>query len=105
MMKTTETNMSLSFGTGDLGGEGAAGDVFVIKLDDDVVISRCCGQVGHSTRPVFVVFTADLGFRRTLNSQRQTTCTHIIMGRGPIMLAMPTARILLPHSMTLTTLI
>lgn len=63
-------------GTGDLGGEGAAGDVFVIKLDDDVVISRCGGQVGHSARPIFVVFTADLGFRWTLDRQRETTCTH-----------------------------
>lgn len=51
-----------SFSTSDLGGEGAARDVFVIKLDDDVVVSRCGGQVGHSTSPVFVVFTADLCF-------------------------------------------
>lgn len=84
--KTAEKNHKQSFGTSDLGGEGAAWDVFVIKLDDDVVISRCGGQVGHSTRPVFVVFASDLGFRWTLNRQRQTTCTHrqILTGRGPI---------------------
>lgn len=58
------------FGTGDLGGEGAAGDVLVIKLDDDVVISSCSGQVGHRACAVLVVFTADLSFRWTLDSQR-----------------------------------
>lgn len=68
--KTTLHRKSLS--TCNLGGEGAARDVFVIELYNDVVVSRCSGQVGHGARPIFVVFTADLCFRRTFNSQRQT---------------------------------
>lgn len=62
------------FFTSNLGGEGAARDVFVIKLDDDVVVSRCGGQVGHCACPVLVVFTADLCFGWTFNCQRQTSC-------------------------------
>lgn len=41
--------------------EWAAGDVLVIVFDQDAVVSRQDGQVGHSTGPVLVVHTADIG--------------------------------------------
>lgn len=49
--------------------------MLVIKLDNDVIVSRCSGQVGHSAGPVFVVLTAYFCFRWTFDSQRQTACT------------------------------
>ena len=61
-----------SFIPSDLGGERAAGDVFGIKLDDDVVVSRCGGQVGHRACPVLIVLRAHLYLRGTFDSQRQT---------------------------------
>lgn len=45
--------------TSDLGCEGAARDVLVIVLDQDAVVAREGGQVGHCARPVFVVDAAD----------------------------------------------
>lgn len=50
------------FLTCDLSSEGAARNVLVVKLDNDVVVSRSCGQVGHSAGAIFVVFTSDLCF-------------------------------------------
>lgn len=50
------------FLTSDLGSEGAARNVLVVKFDNDVVVSWSCGQVGHNTGAVFVVFTSDLSF-------------------------------------------
>lgn len=73
-------------GTGDLGGERASRDVFVIKLDHDVIIPTGGGKVGHCARPIFVVLTRYLSFRWTLYSERQTTC----MDSVPVMLALPT---------------
>lgn len=67
-------NLMMHWSTGDLGCERTAGDVFVIKLDDDVVVSRGGGQVGYGARPVFVVFAADLCFGRALHGQRETAC-------------------------------
>lgn len=64
----------MHWSTSDLGGERAARDVFVVKLDDDAVVSRGGGQVGHGARPIFVVFAADLGFGRALHGQRETAC-------------------------------
>ena len=55
-----------------LEGEGAAGDVFVVELDDDVVVPGDGGQVGHGARPVLVVLTADLCLGWTLHRQGQT---------------------------------
>lgn len=55
------------FLTSDLSGEGAAGNVLVVKLHNDVVVSRSCGQVGHGAGAVFVVLAGDLGFRGTLD--------------------------------------
>lgn len=80
------TQGTISGGTGDLGGERASRDVFVIKLDHDVVIPAGGGKVGHCARPIFVVLTGDLSFRWTLHSERQTTC----MDSVPVMLALPT---------------
>lgn len=55
--------------TSDLGRERTAGDVLVIKLDNDVVVSSCGGQIGHSAGSIFVVFTANLSFGRTFDGQ------------------------------------
>lgn len=48
--------------TGDPGREGAPRDVLVIVFDQDAVVSRQDGQVGHCARPVLVVHTADVCF-------------------------------------------
>lgn len=61
------------FLTGDLGCKGTAGNVLVVKLDDDVVISRSCGQVGNSAGAVFVVLAGDFSLRGAFNCQGQTT--------------------------------
>lgn len=60
--------------TGDLCGERAPRDVFVIKFDHDVVIPTGGRKVGHRARPIFIVLTGDVSFRRTLDSERQPTC-------------------------------
>lgn len=46
--------------TSDLSSERAAGDVLVVKLDDDVVVSGGRGQIGHQAGAVFVVLAGDL---------------------------------------------
>lgn len=58
--------------TCDLSGEGAARYVLIVKLDNDVIVSWSCGQVGHGAGAVFVVFAGDLGLRGTFHRQRQT---------------------------------
>ena len=58
--------------TSDLGSEWTARNVLVVELNNDVVVSGSCGQVGHSAGAVFVVLTGDLGLRGTLHCQRQT---------------------------------
>lgn len=67
-------------GTGDLGGERASGDLFVVEFDHDVVIATDGGKVGHCACPVFVVLTGDLSFRWTLDSKRQTPCMDSVTG-------------------------
>lgn len=57
------------FPTSDLSSKGTAGNVLVVKLDDDVVVSRSCGHVGHSAGAVFVVFAGDFGLRGTFHCQ------------------------------------
>ena len=59
--------------TGNPSREGAAGDVLVVVFDQDAVVSRQDGQVGHSARPVLVVQTADVRLGWTLDGQRQTS--------------------------------
>lgn len=46
--------------TSDLGSKRTAGNVLVVKLDDDVVVSRGCGQIGHQAGAIFVVLAGDL---------------------------------------------
>lgn len=58
--------------TGDPGSEGAPGDVILVVLDDDAVISWQGGQVADAARPVLVVHAVDLGFGGTLDGQVQT---------------------------------
>lgn len=58
--------------TRDPGSEGAPGDVILIVLDEDVVISRQRWQVADAARPVLVVHTVDVCFGRTLNGQVKT---------------------------------
>lgn len=58
--------------------EWAAGDVLVIVFDQDAVVSRQDGQVGHGAGPVLVVHTADICLGWTLDGQRQTTYKHMI---------------------------
>lgn len=70
---TVYTFKKSNFLTSDLSSKGTARNVLVVKLDDDVVVSRSRGQVGHSTGTVFVVLTCDLSLGGTLHSQRQTT--------------------------------
>lgn len=43
--------------------------MLVVELDDDVVVSRSCGQVGHGTGAVFVVLTGDLSLGGTFYCQ------------------------------------
>lgn len=68
--------------TGDLtsnpGREGAAGDVLVVVFDEDAVVSRQDGQVGHGAGPVLVVKTTDVCLGWTLDGQRQTACIDMI---------------------------
>lgn len=58
--------------------EGAAGDVLVIVFDQDAVVSRQDGQVGHGAGPILVVHTADVRLGWTLNGQGQTTYENMI---------------------------
>lgn len=58
--------------------EGAAGDVLVIVFDQDAVVSRQHGQVGHGAGPILVVHTADVRLGWTLNGQGQTTYKNMI---------------------------
>lgn len=58
--------------TCDLGCKGAPWDVFVIKANDDAVVSRCCGQVGHGAGTILIVFAGDLCLGWALHSQGQT---------------------------------
>ena len=64
--------------TSNPGREGAAGDVLIVVFDQDAVVSRQDGQVGHSAGPVLVVKTTDVCLGRTLDGQRQTTCIDMI---------------------------
>ncbi len=57
------------FLTSDLSSKGTARNVLVVKLDNDVVVSRSCGQVGHSAGTVFVVLTGDLGLGGAFHCQ------------------------------------
>lgn len=57
------------FLTSDLSSKRTARDVLVVKLDNDVVVSRSCGHVGHSAGAVFVVLTGDLSLRGTFHCQ------------------------------------
>lgn len=57
------------FLTSDLSSKGTPRNVLVVKLDNDVVVSRCRGQVGHSAGTIFIVFTGDLSLRGTLHCQ------------------------------------
>lgn len=57
------------FLTSDLSSEGTARNVLIVELDDDVVVSRSCGQVGHGAGAVFVVLTGDLGLRGAFHCQ------------------------------------
>jgi len=59
--------------TGDPGGEWAAGDVLVVVLHQDAVVSGQHWQVGHGACAVLVVQTADVRLGWTLDGQRQTT--------------------------------
>lgn len=54
------------FLTSDLSSKGTARNVLVVKLDNDIVVPRCCGQVGHSAGAIFVVFAGDLGLGGSL---------------------------------------
>ena len=60
--------------TSYLGGEGAAGDVFVVELDDDAVVPGHGGQVGHGAGAVLVVLARDLRLGRALHRQREAPC-------------------------------
>lgn len=62
-------------GTGDPSGEGAAGDVVLVEADDDAVVARCCGQVGHGAGAVLIVLAADLRLGRPLHGQGQPPCS------------------------------
>lgn len=69
--------------TGDLGGEGAAGDVLVIEAHDDAVVSGRRGQVGYGACPVLVVLACDLRLGWALHGQRQSPCaTGHVTGAG-----------------------
>lgn len=57
----------MSFLTSDLSSKGAARNVLVVKLDNDVIVSRSCGHVGHGAGAIFVVLTSDLSLRGTLH--------------------------------------
>lgn len=59
----------IDFLTSDLSSKGTPRNVLVVKLDNDVVVSRSCGQVGHCAGTIFVVFTGDLCLRRTFHCQ------------------------------------
>lgn len=48
------------FLTCNLGSKRTARNVLVVKLDDDVVVSRSRGQIGHQAGAVFVVLAGDL---------------------------------------------
>lgn len=61
------------FLTSDLGSKGTARNVLVVELDNDIVVSRGRGQVGHSACTILVVLTGDLGLGGTFHRQRQTT--------------------------------
>lgn len=61
------------FLTSDFSSKGAARNVLVVKLHDDVVVSRRGGHVGNIAGTIFVVFTGDLSLRWTLHRQRQTS--------------------------------
>lgn len=55
------------FLTSDLGSKGTARNVLVVKFDNDIVVSGCCGQVGHSAGAVFVVLAGDLSLGGALH--------------------------------------
>lgn len=53
--------------TSDLGGKWTSRDVFIVKFNNDVVVSWCSGEVGHSAGAIFVVLACDLSFGGTLH--------------------------------------
>lgn len=55
--------------TRDFSSEWTARNVLVVKLDNDIVVSWSCGQVGNSAGTVFVVLTGDLSLGGTLYCQ------------------------------------
>lgn len=61
-MQAAKTQLRIKDGlpTGNLGSKGTPRDVLVVKLDDDVVVSRSRGHVGHQAGAVFVVLAGDL---------------------------------------------
>ena len=59
--------------TNDLSWEGAAGDVLVGELDNNVILSWSGGEVGDAAGTVLVVYTLDLSLGWTLNGKGKTT--------------------------------
>lgn len=59
--------MCIEIFTSDLGSKWTSRDVFIVKFNNDVVVSRCSGEIGHSAGTIFVVFACDLSFGGTLH--------------------------------------
>ena len=68
-MNANMRKSQMHFLTCDLCSKGAAGNVLVVKFDNDVVVSGSSRQVRHSAGAVFVVLAGDLSFGGALHRE------------------------------------